>query len=554
MPYVVKLVPLLINGMKITIFVSILAFAISIVMGVILAIIQHYHVAILDPIAKVYISYFRGTPLLIQLFLFFYGLPMVMDIMVRCPKILALIICLAMNSAAYMAETIRGAIESVDKGQYEVADEIVFMENGNIVEQATPDIFFTNPQTERAKSFIQAKVDDIYDTDFDKIVERRYMNSYKWKDLKAPDIDKDIYPMWVADMEFKSSPAIQRQMQERVEAGIFGYETLTPEYFKVISEWLKNRHSYKVDASEILFCADTMIGISTYIQAASEVGDEVMLLTPVYGNFFSTITGCGRKVLECPLIEKEGRFTISLELMEEKVSEKTKILLLCNPQNPTGTVWTKDELKDISLFCKKHGMTLISDEVHYEFIFNQAQHTVAASIAEEVGVMAATVISPGKSFNVPMLSGASLIIKDQKMRDKISAIMENLKYPFAHAFVEGVTIAAYTKSVEWLEAVKYYIQENKRIFKEYFETHFPQLKVVNSDSTYVMWVDCSGLNMSDAELEKFWRDDCKLILSHGSEFGTGYSQYRRFNVACSKLKLEEILERILKQMQKNKLI
>ena len=149
----------------------------------------------------------------------------------------------------------------------EVADEIVFMENGNIVEQATPDIFFTNPQTERAKSFIQAKVDDIYDTDFDKIIERRYMNSYKWKDLKTLDIDKDIYPMWVADMEFKSSPAIQRQMQERVEAGIFGYETLTPKYFKVISEWLENRHSYKVDASEILFCADTMIGISTYISS-----------------------------------------------------------------------------------------------------------------------------------------------------------------------------------------------------------------------------------------------------------------------------------------------
>ena len=145
---------------------------------------------------------------------------------------------------------------------------------------------------------------------------------------------------------------------------------------------------------------------------------------------------------------------------------------MCNPQNPTGTVWTKDELKDISLFCKKHGMTLISDEVHYEFIFNQAQHTVAASIAEEVGVMAATVISPGKSFNVPMLSGASLIIKDQKMRDKISAIMENLKYPFAHAFVEGVTIAAYTKSVEWLEAVKYYIQENKRVLKNILKRIF----------------------------------------------------------------------------------
>ena len=434
----------------------------------------------------------------------------------------------------------------------EVADEIVFMENGHIVEQAAPDVFFTNPQTERAKSFIQAKVDDIYDTNFDKIVERRYMNSYKWKDLKSPDVDMEVYPMWVADMEFKSSPAIQQQMQERVEAGIFGYETLTPEYFKVVSEWLETRHSYKADVNEIVFCADTMIGISTYLQAASEVNDEVMLLTPVYGNFFSTITGCGRKVIECPLIEQDGRFTISLELMEEKVSEKTKVLLLCNPQNPTGTVWTKEELKDICLFCKKHGMSVISDEVHYEFVFNNAHHTVAASVAEEVGVMAATVISPGKSFNVPMISGASLIIKDKEMREKTATIMENLKYPFAHAFVEGVTIAAYTKSIEWLDAVKYYIEENKRIFREYFEKHFPQLKVVNSDATYVMWVDCSGLHMSDDELEKFWRDDCKLILSQGSEFGTGFNQYRRFNVACSKIKLEEILERISKQIFKQR--
>ena len=432
----------------------------------------------------------------------------------------------------------------------EVADEIVFMENGHIIEQAPPDVFFTNPQTERAKTFIQAKIDDIYDTDFDKIVERRYMNSYKWKDLKGPDVDPEIYPMWVADMEFKSSPAIQKQIQERVEAGIFGYETLSPEYFKVVSEWMKRKHSYDVSMKDILFCADTMIGISSFIQTASEVNDEVMLLTPVYGNFFKTIEGCGRKVVECPLIEKNGRFSIDLTVMEEKVSEKTRILLLCNPQNPTGTVWTEEELKQICMFCKKHGMLLISDEVHCEFVFNYKEHIVAASIAEQLDVKAATVISPGKSFNVPMLSGASLIIKDEELRNKVSRKMEDLKYPFAHAFVEGVTIAAYTKSDEWLEAVRYYIQDNKALFKNYFEEHLPELKVISSDATYLMWVDCSGLNMSNEGLEKFWRDDCKLILSHGSEFGTGYEQYRRFNVACSRIKLEEILERISSKIGK----
>lgn len=426
----------------------------------------------------------------------------------------------------------------------EVADEIVFMENGFIVEQAPPELFFTNPQTDRAKSFIQAKADDIYDTDFDKIVERRCMNSYKWKDLKGPDVDTEIYPMWVADMEFKSSPAIQKRMQERVEMGVFGYETLTPEYFKTVAFWMKTKHLYDVDENHILFCADTMIGISSFIQALSEEGDEVMLLSPVYGNFFKTITGCGRKVLECPLAEENGRLTVDISLMEDKVSEKTKILLFCNPQNPTGTVWTKDELKDISMFCKKHGMIILSDEVHSEFVFNGAVHTVAASVAEECGVLAATVTSPGKSFNVPMLSGASLIIKDEKTRNKVEKKMEDLKYPFAHAFAEGVTIAAYTQSDEWLEAVKFYIQNNKNYFIEYFEKHFPQLKVIESDATYVVWVDCSGLNMSNEKLEKFWREDCKLILSQGSEFGTGYEQYRRFNIACSRLKLEEILNRI----------
>lgn len=434
----------------------------------------------------------------------------------------------------------------------EVADEIVFMENGHIVEQAPPDIFFSNPQTERAKSFIQAKVDDIYDTNFDKIIERRYMNSYKWKDLKGEEVDTEIYPMWVADMEFKSSPAIQKQMQERVEMGVFGYETLTPEYFRAVAYWMKTKHSYDVTENQILFCADTMIGISSFIQAMTEEGDEVMLLSPVYGNFFKTITGCGRRVLECPLVKKDGRFTIDVSSLEEKVSEKTKILLLCNPQNPTGTVWTKEELKEICMFCKKHGIIIISDEVHSEFVFHGTVHTVTASVAEECGVLVATVTSPGKGFNVPMLSGASLIIKDEKTRNKVGKKMEDLKYPFAHAFAECVTIAAYTQSDEWLEAVKYYIQKNKDYFKEYFEKNLPQLKVTESDSTYVMWVDCSGLNLTNDELEKFWREDCKLILSPGSEFGTGYEQYRRFNIACSRLKLEEVLNRISNKMKRMK--
>lgn len=424
----------------------------------------------------------------------------------------------------------------------EVADEIVFMENGYIVEQSEPEIFFTNPKTSRAKEFIQTKTDEISEIDFNKPVERRYMNSYKWKDLKQAN--PEIYPMWVADMEFKSSPAIVKSMHERVDAGVFGYETLSEDYFKSVAGWLGRKHDYAVKPEEILFCADTMIGISSFIQTFSQPGDEVMLITPVYGNFFSTIEGCGRKVIESPMVKVDNRYTFDMNDLENKVSEKTRILLLCNPQNPTGTVWNEKELRKICRFCKRNGLYLISDEVHYEFVFNGATHTVAGKVAEEEKVSAAVVISPGKTFNIPMISGASMIVKDNLMRERLFVQMEQMKYPFAHAFVETTTKAAYCESDYWLEDVKKYINENKNIFIDYVKQHIPALKIAQTDATYLVWVDCRELGLSDQELEILWKDKCKLILSHGTEFGTGYEQWRRFNIACSREKLMEVLDRM----------
>lgn len=432
----------------------------------------------------------------------------------------------------------------------EVADEIIFMENGYIVEKAPPSIFFTNPKNERSREFIKIQSKESY-IDIDSVnldvpIDRRFTNSYKWKDLRSKDTDMEIYPMWVADMEFKASPAILKRLQDRVEDGILGYDTLSDSYYDAVSYWLDHRHSYKVSKDNILYSANSMVGLSVIIQAFTDKEDEILLNSPVYGNFFKTIVESDRKILESPLIEKNGRLTFDINDMESIVNDKTKILLICNPQNPTGTVWTKEELKELCQFCKKHNLYLVSDEVHYDFIFNNAVHTVAALVAEEMSVQTFTIISPGKSFNIAGVQSASIIIKDEEMRERFMEVMEGMNYPFAHAFAEAVTVGAYKESENWLYEVVEYIDENRKIFIKFIEENIQILKVTKSDSTYLMWVDCTDLKLSDQSLNELWQEKCKLILSHGSEFGSNYGQFRRFNIACQREKLIEILERIQK--------
>ena len=440
----------------------------------------------------------------------------------------------------------------------EVADEVIFMENGYIVEKAPAKEFFNNPKEERTKRFINKNVDtDIVEKDtdknildeglnFDKDNHRNRTNSYKWKNLKERSIDDEIYPMWVADMEFKSPPAVLKRLQNRIEEGVMGYEVLSDEYYDSVSYWLDKRHSYKVNNEDIVCCADATIAMSVFIQRFTEPGDEILINSPVYGGFLTTIEGCGRKVIESPLKNNNGKYTLDFEDMEKLITPKTKVILICNPQNPTGTVWSEKELEELCGFSKKHNLYIISDEVHYDFIFNGKNHIMTAKISEKMGIDTFTIISPGKTFNISGTRAASIIIKNKEMREKFNEYMSKMKYPFCHDFVEAATVGAYMESEEWFEEVKSYIAENRQIFEQFINDRLTGLSVAKGDSTYLMWVDCSGLNLSDEELEILWKEKCKLILSNGSEFGTGYNQFRRINIACQIEKLISILNRIEK--------
>lgn len=429
----------------------------------------------------------------------------------------------------------------------EVADEIIFMEGGNIVERAPSHEFFSNPKKERSREFIKLESKKI---DLNKEIDRRSSTSYKWNNFKNKMNDPEVYPMWVADMEFEVSDSIKNNLMNRIKHGIFGYDMLSEEYYKAVQRWLKDKHGYNIEYKDIIYCADTMAGLSAFIQAFTEIGDEVILNTPIYGNFFKTIKGCGRNIIESKLVYNNNKYYIDFEDMESRLSNKTKAMIICNPQNPTGTVWSTEEIEKVCMFCKKNNIYLISDEVHYDFIYNNKKHTMTASIAEKFDLPVVTLISPGKSFNISGAGGASIISKDDKITQKINEFYEKMKYPFANSFVEPATIGAYMESDRWFEDIYNYIQENRNYFEKFVRERIPNIKIKSGDSTYLMWIDCSNLNLNNEQLKKKWEDECKIIPSMGIEFGDDYSSYVRLNIACSRNKLKEILERMEKVLNK----
>ncbi len=379
--------------------------------------------------------------------------------------------------------------------------------------------------------------------DFDKDTARKETNAFKWKALKNLYGDESLYPMWVADMEFETSPAIKKRILDRAQEGTFGYELLSDEYGKAVKYWLEKRHGYEINTDWVVYCSSVMTGLSAALQALTEEGDEILINPPIYGNFFHTIHGCVRKTKEVPLVERGGRMTFEMDEMERAVSKRTKAFLLCSPHNPTGRVWTQKELEKIIDFCQRHHLVLFSDEIHFDLVF-RGRHYMTASQKRDSGVKVLTFVSPGKSFNVAGLQTASMIIEDEGIRCAVQKKMKEMSYPFEHSFAEAVTVGAYMESESWLDELLEYLGENRLIFEEFIAANIPVLRVIPSEATYLMWVDCHSMNLDDEELKTFWVQNCRLALSDGREFGTGGSQYVRFNVACQRDSLQSVLEKM----------
>ena len=376
--------------------------------------------------------------------------------------------------------------------------------------------------------------------DFDKITQRCGTNSYKWDSTD----DKEVLPMWVADMDFPTAPCIINALEKRVEHGIFGYTRVPEEYYDAVISWFSRRHHWKPRREWFIYTSGVVPALSAVIKALTNVGDKVLTLTPVYNCFFSSIRNNGCELDSCALRYEDNTFSIDYEDLERRAADpKTTLMLLCNPHNPSGRVWTREELRRIGDICIKNNVVVVADEIHCELVHPGFTYTPFASVSEEFQKHSVTCVAPSKAFNIAGLQIANIIVENDKWRQRIDKAININEVCDVNPFGVIATIAAYNEGEEWLIQLLQYIHGNYLFFKDYCEEHLPQLPVAPLQGTYLAWMDCRSLGIPSEELEEELMKEAKLWLNAGSMYGKEGEGFMRWNLACPRQLVKEGLER-----------
>lgn len=374
--------------------------------------------------------------------------------------------------------------------------------------------------------------------DFDEIVPRRGTNSYKWD--SAPD--SRTLPMWVADMDFRTAPVIIEALKRRVEHGIFGYTRVPDEYYKAVTGWFAHRHGWRFSEECILYTSGVVPALSAVIKALAEPGDSVIVQTPVYNCFFSSIRNNGCRIVENPLIYSDGYYTMDFDDLERKASDDSaRLLLLCNPHNPAGRVWRRDELQRIGEICLRHGVTVVSDEIHCELTFPGYSYTPFATVGREIFEKSVICCSPSKAFNTAGLQIANIITPDADVRGRIDRAINVNEVCDVNPFGVEALIAAYTGGEPWLDSLRQYLYDNYTELRAYFEENLPYLTVTRMEGTYLVWVDIRPLGIGADTLEERLLAEENLWFNSGTMYGA--DGFLRINIACPRAVMMEGLER-----------
>lgn len=379
------------------------------------------------------------------------------------------------------------------------------------------------------------------DYNFDELIPRRGTNSYKW-DTPAGDA---VLPMWVADMDFRTAPPVIEALQQRVAHGIFGYTKVPEDYYEAVIRWFSTRHGWTIQRDWLMYTIGVVPAISAIIKAMTVPGDKVIVQTPVFNCFFSSIRNNGCEVLESPLIYNDSRYTMDFDGLEKAAADpKAKILLLCNPHNPAGRVWTRRELERAGEICQRHNVFVLSDEIHCELTYEGHDYTPFASISEAFRHNSVTCVSPSKAFNIAGLQIASIVSDNEELRRRIDKAININEVCDVNPFGVLATIAAYNNGGDWLDALRRYLYANYCYLRQFFEEHLPQFPVLPLEGTYLVWVDCRATGLTSEALAEHLLKDEKLMVSPGKMFGTGGDDFIRLNIACPRVRLEEGLERL----------
>lgn len=377
--------------------------------------------------------------------------------------------------------------------------------------------------------------------DFDKTIDRRATNSYKWD--SAPE---GVLPMWVADMDFRTAPAIIDALQKRVAHGIFGYTRVPDAYYDAVTSWFSRRHGWDIDREWIIYTSGVVPAVSAVIKALTVPGDKVIVQTPVYNCFFSSIRNNGCEIVSNPLRRTADTYKMDFDALERCAADpRAKVMLLCNPHNPAGRVWTPDELTRLGNICLRNGVAVVADEIHCELVYQGFKYTPFASLSDAFLHRSVTCVSPSKAFNIAGLQIANIVAFDNDLRSRIDKAININEVCDVNPFGVAATIAAYNEGEEWLNQLVDYLHGNYEAMAEFCRRELPEFPITRLEGTYLVWMDCSSLGMPSDALEHALLDDARLWLNAGTMYGAEGEGYMRWNIACPRSVMLDGLNRFL---------
>jgi len=381
--------------------------------------------------------------------------------------------------------------------------------------------------------------------DFSRPTERRGTDSYKWD--SAPEAD--IIPLWVADMDFETFPGITEALQRRVAHGIFGYTRVPEAYYEAVCNWFGKHHGWHINREDIIYTSGVVPAVSAVIKALTLPGDQVIVQGPVYNCFFSSIRNNGCETVSNSLIynKEELRYEIDFDDLERKLAhERARLMLLCNPHNPGGRVWTRDELTRVAELCHKYGVRVVSDEIHCELTLYDNEYVPFGSLPDELSHGSITCCSPSKAFNTAGLQIANIVCRDAEVRNRIDRAININEVCDVNPFGVIALQAAYSdEGYEWLTQLRAYISSNYDLLRERFARELPKCKVMRMEGTYLAWIDCSELHIPSDEIEEMLMHENKVWVNAGSMYGTEGAAFIRINMACTSELLNEGITRIV---------
>jgi cystathionine beta-lyase len=357
---------------------------------------------------------------------------------------------------------------------------------------------------------------------------------------------KDVIPMWVADMDFKTPGFIIKKLHERLEHEIFGYSFRPPEYFNSIIKWTRERHDWNIEKDWICFCPGIVPALNLCTLSFTRPGDSVIVQPPVYFPFFSAVESHGRTLVYNQLIEKDGKWTMDFDSLISSVNESTKMIIISNPHNPVGRAWTPEELNKLADICLKNNILILSDEIHCDLILPGFSHAPMAKISEKIADITVTCLAPSKTFNLAGLSTSSVIIQNPVLRKYFNKKIENLHIGNGNIFGTVASVAAYSEGHEWVDALMDYINFNVGYVQKYFRELIPEITAVQPEATYMIWLDCRKFEMPGKDLQHFFINKAGIGMNEGSTFGPGGEGFMRMNLATT----HETVKRAMEQIEK----